>query len=165
MNNKKTVIHGSNKGFSLIEVLIIVLIIGILSGHAIFKNHHFYEQGVTYIKIETANAFNKAIQTAYIKGYVIDDSYISELNVTTESPLDSQYNKLEELLDVLYLGKKTADQNYDEFESPLTLDSYNNIKSNLNSKRFRDTTDTTGTFTITGSTHSNLEVVYLLDTP
>lgn len=70
----------AQKGFTLVEILIVVIIVGLLAGIAVVKLGDSKERAVISVKKNIATELNKAIQSAYVRG-----EYISGFAVTNDA--------------------------------------------------------------------------------
>ncbi len=64
----KSLLKLKTKGFTLVEILIVVIIVGLLAGIAVSKLGDNKERAVIAVKKSAATEINKAVQAAYVKG-------------------------------------------------------------------------------------------------
>jgi prepilin-type N-terminal cleavage/methylation domain-containing protein len=147
------------KGTTLVEMLIVIVLIGILTTYTILKTYDSYEQGVVFMKKEMAQTMNKGLQTQYIRGFVMDDSYVQSLIPPTQDAT-AHYNALITLVRALQDGRKNNTTTYPLNTQIYTSESFTHLQENLESTRFRETSPKTGYLRLTGTDHKSLEVTY-----
>lgn len=130
-----------SKGFTLVEILIVVIIVGLLAGIAVSKLGDSKEKAVAAVKKSAAAELNKAIQVAYVKGDVIAPAVVAALPATTAGVLD--------------LISSTGSAG-DIISKQFTASSLAELAANI-----QNTTPNSGSVIVTASaTHSDLEVEY-----
>jgi len=72
-----------SRGFTLVEILIVVIIVGLLADVAVFKLGDNKERAVAAVKKSAVAELNKAIQVAYVKGDVISSAALAPLGTST----------------------------------------------------------------------------------
>lgn len=132
-----------SKGFTLVEILIVVIIVGLLAGIAVSKLGDSKERAVAAVKKSAAAELNKAIQTAYVKGNVIPDADITAI-LATGNGTD----------DVIALTQNAF------ISEQFTVSSLNELRLNIG-----DITPASGALSVTGATHTDLEVLYTIGAP
>jgi type IV pilus assembly protein PilA len=130
-----------SKGFTLVEILIVVIIVGLLAGIAVSKLGDSKERAVAAVKKSAAAELNKAIQATYVKGDIIPAAVVAALPATTAGVLD--------------LISPTGSAGT-VISSQFTASSLTELASNIQNE-----TPNSGSVALNGgATHSALEVVY-----
>jgi len=131
------------KGFTLVEILIVVIIVGLLAGIAVSKLGDSKERAVASVKKSAAAELNKAIQTAYVKGNIIDAAGITAVLAGTNGTDD-----------VILLTQNT------NISSQFTASSLAELRTNI-----ADVTPNSGSVSVTGADNKGLEVLYTAGAP
>ncbi len=134
------------KGFTLVEILIVVIIVGLLAGIAVSKLGDSKELAVQSVKKSAAAELNKAIQSAYVKGNLLPDATVTAAAAATSADASG----------LTTLVTTLAGAPYNSF----TLSSATEMNRNIT-----DETPNGGYLTATatgtgGAIHRNLEVVF-----
>lgn len=130
-----------SKGFTLVEILIVVIIVGLLAGIAVSKLGDSKERAVVSVKKSAAAELNKALQTAYVKGNIIGTAITPGATVASLAQ---------------FIGTVAAPTSGNtRITSQFTASSLSELRKNV-----EDTTPNTGSFSVTGATHRDAEIVY-----
>lgn len=133
-----------SKGFTLVEILIVVIIVGLLAGIAVSKLGDSKERAVVSVKKSAAAELNKALQTAYVKGNVITTAFTA-YDGTADTTASNASGRS------AVLAVTNAPRILEQF----TASSLAELRKNV-----ADVTPNTGSFSVTGTQHRDVEVVY-----